>query len=440
LAGDLQAEADPSGEQPSRPAPLLLHNATLVSGQSADVFIEDGLVAAVVPLSAAPPPAASPPKVPTSTFRAHDLTGYLLLPSAVEAHAHPDKALLASRCTNEAGDLLGAIRAVRALYASVDEEDVRERASRALAIALRHGYTAVRSHVSCEPGLGVRALRGIASVRAQLAGLIDIQVVAHIGMPVTGDRGAPQRALIDEALAEGVDLIGGAPDLDDRPVEAMRLLVGVAAAAGLAVDLHLDETTDPGVFLLEEFASEVLRQGLSGRATASHCVSLGQQPPGRTARVAAMLADAGVSVVTLPQTNLFLQGRGHRTQVPRGLTAVAALREAGVALAGGGDNWRDPFNPLSRIDPFETASLLVAAAHLRPRDAYEAVTTAARQVLGLPPVALVPGSPADLLAVRAATLEEAVAEASEDRWVFKGGNLVARTQVVPILGPRAGSL
>ncbi len=58
----------------------------------------------------------------------------------------------------------------------------------------------------------------------------------------------------------------------------------------------------------------------------------------------------------------------------RGLTAVAALRDAGVPVAAGADNIRDPFNPLGRTDPLETASLLAAAAHLTPAQALAAVT------------------------------------------------------------------
>ncbi len=49
---------------------------------------------------------------------------------------------------------------------------------------------------------------------------------------------------------------------------------------------------------------------------------------------------AGIGVVALPHTNLFLQGRGH-SPMPRGLTAVAALRAAGAQVAAGADNLQD---------------------------------------------------------------------------------------------------
>ena len=41
----------------------------------------------------------------------------------------------------------------------------------------------------------------------------------------------------------------------------------------------------------------------------------------------------GIAVMTLPQTNLFLQARGWATAPPRGLTALRPLLEAGVTVA-----------------------------------------------------------------------------------------------------------
>ena len=129
---------------------------------------------------------------------------------------------------------------------------------------------------------------------------------------------------------------------------------------------------------------------------------------------------------TLPQTNLWLQDTG---PVPgRGLTAVADLRAAGVPVAAGADNIRDPFNPLGRPDPLETASLLAAAAHLTPSEALTAITTDAWAVLGLPAPAIRPGAPARLVAVAAFDSDEAVAGAAQDRIVIRGTRVVARTR------------
>lgn len=362
---------------------------------------------------------------------ADDLAGYVLLPAAAEPHTHLDKALLAARFPNATGDFAGAFEAVEEAYRhAMTPPDIEARVLAVLGLGLQRGYTAVRSHVNCERGIGTTGVEVLCALRDAAAALVDLQVVPLASKPVTGREGAENRAILRDALDAGADLMGGFPQADPRPVDAMRLLVGMAAEAGVPVDLHLDETTDPSMFVLGEFADEVLRNGLAGRATASHCVSLGQQDPATIARTADQLAGAGIGVVTLPQTNLWLQGRDAPTRVPRGLTAVGALRRAGVVVAAGGDNRRDPFNPLGRVDPLETAALMVAAAHVSPGDAYRAVSSDARTVLGLPAAGTGPGEVADLLAVRARDVAEAVAGADLDRWVFRGGSVVARTRVL----------
>jgi cytosine deaminase len=269
----------------------------------------------------------------------------------------------------------------------------------------------------------------LAGVRRDLEGTLELQLVAMPVRPVSGPQGAEGRASLEEALAEGADVVGGCPWLDPDPLEAIDVLTATAAQAGLPIDLHIDECTDEGVLTIERFASRVSQLGLGGRATASHCVSLGQQPLGRARALARQLADAGVAVVTLPQTNLWLQGRGRLTLTPRGLAPVALLEEAGVLVCAGGDNWRDHFNPLGRADPLETAALLVAAGHLDARRAYSMVSEAARASMGLGAARLQPGDQADFLAIRASGRAEAVAGASEHRTVVHRGRVVARTEV-----------
>jgi cytosine deaminase len=153
------------------------------------------------------------------------------------------------------------------------------------------------------------------------------------------------------------------------------------------------------------------------------------RPSEAQADVAALVARAGVGVVTCPLTNLLLQGRGMPTATPRGMTAVGALLEAGALLAAGGDNVQDVFNPIGCGDPLQTAQLMVAAGQLEIEDAYDLVSGAARKVMGLEPARVEAGAPAELLAVRASSLREAVATVTEARVVIHAGRVVARTTV-----------
>ena len=183
----------------------------------------------------------------------------------------------------------------------------------------------------------------------------------------------------------GVDLGGGCPHLDDDPFGCLEACLDAAADFERPIDLHVDETLDPAVLGLRDFVELVTKTEFPYGAAASHCVSLGMQPDVVQAEVSALVAAAGVSVVTLPQTNLFLQGRGRRTGQPRGLTAIDALHRAGATVAAGADNLQDPFNTMGRADVLETAALLVMAAHLSPEDAYGAVSTSAARRDGVAP-------------------------------------------------------
>jgi cytosine deaminase len=77
----------------------------------------------------------------------------------------------------------------------------------------------------------------------------------------------------------------------------------------------------------------------------------------------------------------------------------------------------------------EVAALMVTAAHLDPLSALGSVSAAPRAVLGLPPVDVVAGAPADLVAVRGDDVLAALGAADQERLVWRAGRLVARTRV-----------
>jgi cytosine/creatinine deaminase len=370
-----------------------------------------------------------------------DVAGMVVLPGPAEPHAHLDKALSAHVVPNPAGDLAGAIEAWHAYWPRLTEEDIAERALRAVHELVAHGTTAVRTHVDVGPGVGLRAVRALVGVREQLRanGLCDLQVVALSAAPDHEGERPGQLRLLREAMDAGADVVGGVPHLDPDPVRATAEAVALADLLARPIDLHTDETLDADALWLPELARQVVATAFAHGAVASHCVSLGMQPEAIQAAVAHEVAAAGVAVVTLPQTNLYLQARGVRTAAPRGLTAVRALLEAGAVVGAGGDNVRDPFNGCGRSDALEVASLLVIAAHLTPEEAWDAVSAGARRAMGLPVTALRPGAPADLLAVRGENLADAIARASDHRVVLRAGRVVARTEVTTTLAPLSRS-
>lgn len=392
-----------------------LRGVRTADGSPVDVAIgADGRVASVVP--AAPPETASAGEL--------ELPGWVVLPSAVEPHTHLEKALTWSAMGAPYGDLFTAIESWRRYALDMTERDVADRARRALGRYLAAGFTAVRSHVNvvvaaADPLCGVRALVGL---REELRDVLDLQVclLADHQMPVE---------LIERALDIGVDLLGGSAHRAPDPAAEVNRLVDIAQRRDLEMDLHTDEQTNPEALTILELARQWRTRGLRRQVAASHCVSLGCLAGPALDAVLAEVSGAGMSVVTLPITNLYLQGRDSDPPKPRGLTAVRELLAAGVTVAAGGDNLRDPFNPVGRPDPFETTSLLITAAHLDATEALTAVTDAGRTVLGLPAAGPVAGWLADLLVVQAEDLSDVVAGPVGSRLVLRRGRVVAYTSV-----------
>lgn len=413
---------------PQNATTLILTGACRADGGPVDVQVDGGLVSQVRPARAAAGPGSRParPARPAGGATVVDLAGYLLLPSFVEPHAHLDKALTAAALPNPRGDLDGAISAWTSGRGKFGTDDIADRAERAVRLLASRGVTAIRTHTDTGPDIGLRCVEALLRVRERLADAVRIQVVACAARPLSGLAGAASRALLEEALQRGADAVGGGPWLDDDPAQAVELLAEAALRHGVPIDAHIDETLEPGSLAIEHLIA-LANDGFPHRITASHAVSLASLPQQRQRELAERLAAAGVSVVTLPSTNLYLQARGHPVAPPRGIAPVSALLGAGVEVAAGGDNLRDPFNAVGRADPLETASLLVSAAHLRPVQALGTITDGARALLGLPAVAVTPGSPADLVAIRAESIEDAVAFAPEERLVLRDGRLLART-------------
>jgi cytosine/creatinine deaminase len=341
--------------------------------------------------------------------------GYLVLPAFAEPHAHLDKAFLAERVENHTGDLLGAIKAMELARDSITLADTIERAERAARLLAANGCTAIRTHVDLTPSAGLISVEALIEVRHRLRHLVDIQVTALCAWPSIGVEGACQRALLRDAIVLGIDVIGGCPHLETDPIAANEGFLALAAEAGLPLDLHTDETLNPAMCALEDLAERVVSSGFSHGVTASHCVSLSLQPLQRQCEVAEKVAAAGINVIALPHTNLFLQGRDCRVATPRAVTAVRALRDAGVNVAAGADNLQDPFNPVGRGDPLETAGLMIMAAHALPAEALEMISGAARRAMGL-------GLSMDYVAVRASTVREAIAFGPADRVVIRNGS------------------
>ncbi|MEU5886829.1 amidohydrolase family protein [Streptomyces sp. NPDC047461] len=393
---DSQPQPPPSSSSsgPADTASLLLCGARLTDGRTVDVRLGDGRIEAV---GTAGSLAADGTRACGARV---DLGGYLLLPAPVEPHIHGDTALSA----DEGGPV------------SYDPQDVQRRTTEAALLQLGHGATALRAHVRVGDVQGLGALTAVLQARRSLRGLTELTAVA---MPrvLTGVAGAEGLAMLRDAVKMGASVVGGCPDLDPDPTGYVQAVLDVAAEQGCPVDLHTDGTDPARLSRLAAMAG-----GLRPGVTIGPCGFLGRLPSEIASRTADQLAAAGVAVVCLPQGGC---GGVER----RGTAPVRLLRAAGVRVAAGSGALRDVSNPVGRGDPLEAAYLLASRYGLRPEDAYDAVSTSARAVVGLPEVRVEAGFPAELLAVRGDRLDGALSLAYS-RIVVHRGRVVARTSAV----------
>ncbi|MEU6120548.1 amidohydrolase family protein [Streptomyces sp. NPDC047123] len=382
-----------SGASGSGPADdsgaLLLCGARLTDGRTVDVRLGGGRIEAV----------GTAGSLSTHAARV-DLVGYLLLPAAAEPHAHGDTALSA--------DTAGPV--------CYDVPDVQRRATEAALLQLGHGATALRSHVRIGDVQGLGPMEAVLQARRSLRGLVDLTAVA-VPRLLTGVAGADGLAMLRDAVKMGASVVGGCPDLDPDPTGYAEAVLELAAEHGCPVDLHTDGDDPARLGRLAAMAG-----GLRAGVTIGPCGGLGRLPSDVAARTAEQLAAAGVTVVCLPQGGCGSAERG-------GAAPVRLLRAAGVRVAAGSGAMRDVSNPVGRGDPLEAAFLLASRCGLRPQDAYDAVSGAARAAMGLPEVRVEAGFPAELLAVRGDRLAGALSLAYS-RIVVHRGRVVARTSAV----------
>ncbi|MFE2107570.1 hydrolase [Kitasatospora sp. NPDC059463] len=390
--------ANPLGHGPV----LLLTGARLADGRVVDVRISGDRIQAVGTAGGLGPLPALPGAPTVTTGARIDLRGYLLLPAPAEAHAHYDVAFSA------------------ALPAPPPETstDLTRRVTEAALTSLGYGATAQRTHVRIGDVHGLRRLEAVLTAQQALRGLAELQAVA---MPrlLTGRAGADGRAQLREALKLGATAAGGCPELDPDPAGYVQLLLEAAREADCPVDLHTT-AADPGRLARLAGALAPLRP----RVVLGPCGSLA---PGAST----VLANAGVRVVCLPQNGgcAGLEGLGPDPAPGPRAALLRELVKARVPLVAGSGSLRDGANPVGRADPLEAAYLLAAGGVLDVEGAYDAVSNQARLALGLPPVRVDAGFPAELLAVRGDSLAGALA-GGHSRLVVHSGRVVSRTSAV----------
>ena len=365
-----------------------------------------------------------------------DADGRAILPGLVEAHLHLDKAFLGS--PGRLG-LAGAIAWTAERKVGFTRGDVQQRAEALLRLASSHGTTTIRAYADVDPTVGLMPLEMVLELGERWRGLLDVDVVAFaqegiVGRPGTGE-------LLARAVELGATTVGGCSYSEatvDECKAHVRLVLDLAATTGVRADFHADladDARDERFALAGYIATETAARGLEGRVTLGHVTSLASRAPGDRAATMRQLADAGVGVVTLPVTDLYLAGRGDDRSVRRGVVPLPELWSAGVACACASNNVRNAFTPYGNASLLAVALLCAQLNGLGSADELDRmvdlVTADAARLLGMPERAgIAPGALADLVVLDSDAPESVLLDQPEPRQVVKRGVVVAERHCV----------
>jgi cytosine deaminase len=403
---------------------LVVRNATLPDGRSGmDIAVGDGRIAAL---------ASKGELDPARGKTELDAEGQLVTPPFVDAHFHMDSTLsYGLPRVNASGTLLEGIALWGELKPTLTTDAIVDRALAYCDWAVGKGLLAIRSHVDvCDPRL--MAVDALLDVRKRVAPYLDLQLVAFPQDGLLRSEGAQENLL--RALDKGVDVVGGIPHFERsmaEGAESVRILCEIAAARGLRVDMHCDETDDPLSRHIESLTRETRRLGLSGRVAGSHLTSMHSMDNYYVSKLIPLIAEAGVAAIANPLINITIQGRHDTYPKRRGMTRVPELMAAGIDVALGHDCVLDPWYPLGAADMLEVAHMGLHVAQMTGQQAmqacFDAVTTVPAKILGLDGYGLAPGCFADFVLLEARNPVEAIRLKATRLAVVRRGRIIART-------------
>lgn len=399
---------------------LIVKGGALPDGRVTDIGITGDKITAIANLGAA------------EAGQIVDATGDLVSPPFVDPHFHMDATLsYGLPRTNTSGTLLEGIGLWGELKQVMTQDEIVERALTYCDWAASMGLLAIRSHVdTCDDRLlGVEALL---EVRDKVKDYIDLQLVAFPQDGFYRDPTARENTI--RALDMGVDVVGGIPHFERTMADgtaSVTELCEVAAARGLQVDLHCDETDDPHSRHIETLANETQRLGLQGRVAGSHLTSMHSMDNYYVSKLLPLIAEADINVIPNPLINIVLQGRHDSFPKRRGLTRVKEMLAMGINVGWGQDCVLDPWYSLGTADMLDVAFMGLHVAQMTSPDemrtCFDMVTVNNAKTMGLDDYGLYVGAKASLLILDAGDPIEALRLRATRLFVIANGLVISQT-------------
>jgi cytosine deaminase len=399
---------------------LLIRNAkTLSSEKTVSILIENRKILEVSP------------ELSTGADREINAEGALVLPTFVEPHIHLDKVLLSEEF-GFSSSIGQAREIIRRAKESFTISSVKQRIKKVVPLALKHGVTVIRSHVDVDPIVGLKSLNALNDLRSEYSRYLDIQIVANPQEGIIGQEGTEE--LLLKAMESGADVVGGLPEVEISAEESKAHLdkvFSIAEEKDADVDVHNDVLSFGRN--LEYFIAKVVRTHYEGRASSAHNIALAHYSDDYANKIINLIKRANVNIITNPCT-MMTSGGQHPPPMPRGITRVRELLNAGVNVTYGIDNMVDPFNPFGDFSALRNGWLVAYGGQLNSPELFgnipRMITENAARMLRLAGYGLAKNCRADLNVMNYSNVADALRFGDIPRYVIKGGEVIAENQFV----------
>ncbi|MEH8172546.1 cytosine deaminase [Aeromonas veronii] len=366
--------------------------------------------------------------------RVLDGEGGLAIPPFIEPHIHLDTTQTAGEPSwNLSGTLFEGIERWAERKALLTHEDVKQRAIQTLKWQIANGIQFVRTHVDVsDPNLV--ALKAMLEVREEMKEWVELQIVAF---PQEGILSYPNgKALLEEALKLGADVIGAIPHFEftrEYGVESLHYIFELAEKYQVLVDVHCDEIDDEQSRFIETLATLAYERGIGHRVTASHTTAMHSYNGAYASRLFRLLKMADINFVANPLVNIHLQGRFDTYPKRRGITRVKEMLEANINVCFGHDDVFDPWYPMGTANMLQVLHMGLHVCQImgyeQINDGLKLISSHSARTLNVQDrYGIEVGKPANLLVLPAENGFDAVRRQVPVRYSIRHGKVIAQTR------------
>ncbi|MFR9704430.1 cytosine deaminase [Aeromonas sanarellii] len=403
---------------------MLIKNVRLAGREGVwQILCQDGLIRTMAPMS----------QMLLST-RELDGEGGLVMAPFIEPHIHLDTTQTAGEPSwNLSGTLFEGIERWAERKALLTHEDVKRRAIQTLKWQIANGIQFVRTHVDVsDPNLV--ALKAMLEVREEMKEWVELQIVAF---PQEGILSYPNgKALLEEALKLGADVIGAIPHFEftrEYGVESLHYVFDLAEKYGVPVDVHCDEIDDEQSRFIETLATLAYERGIGHRVTASHTTAMHSYNGAYASRLFRLLRMADINFVANPLVNIHLQGRFDTYPKRRGITRVKEMLEANINVCFGHDDVFDPWYPMGTANMLQVLHMGLHVCQImgyeQINDSLKLISCHSARTLNVQDrYGIEVGKPANLLILPAESGFDAVRRQVPVRYSIRRGKVIAETR------------